>query len=49
MKKIIIGIIIGIIVATAWHGFAASTDISAEPLWNKVFITATNSIRIIGV
>jgi len=49
MKKIIIGIIIGIIVASAWHGFAASTDISAEPLWNRAFISATDSMRAIGV
>ena len=48
MRNLIIGIIIGMLFAGSFLAWA-SDDISIEKLWNRVFSSTTNSIRIEGV
>jgi len=47
--KFIIGIVIGFLLGAAVLSYAGSTDISGEALWNRVFNSTTNTIKVIGI
>ena len=46
MKNMVIGFILGVLFSGA-VAFAA-TDINVEALWNLVFDSTTNTIRVVG-
>ena len=46
MKKFIIGLILGILLATAIGALADPSYISAEAVWNKIFNSSTNTIDV---
>jgi hypothetical protein len=46
--KFIVGFIAGFLVASSLVAYAASTDISVERLWNSVFDSTNNVIRVVG-
>lgn len=45
MKNLIIGVLIGVALAST----ISFADISIEKLWNKVFDTTNNVIRVEGI
>lgn len=47
MRNLIIGIIIGIILASTVS--AVASNIGSESLWNNVYNSSTQTIKIIGV
>lgn len=51
MKKFLIGIFIGMMLGTIIGGgvIAYSSDIGIEKLWNQVFDSTNNVIRVEGV
>lgn len=51
MRKFLIGIFIGMIIGAIVSGgfIAYSSDISIEKLWNQVFDSTNNYIRVEGV
>lgn len=47
MRNFIIGVLVGLILATLT--VAVASDISGEKLWNRVFDSTLNTIKIQGV
>jgi len=49
MKNLIIGVIVGMLLGSMVTIAVASSDISIEKLWNRVFDSTNNFIRVEGV